>query len=424
MSLANSSLQLIVLRNNDAPVQSLGLSCKIPLNGSVTVGRGKGSNLYLQDPSRTISRMQVKLASKDAKSVSVTNISRSNSVFVNAEEVLPGDASVLSCDDFLRIGSYELTLKEVNFNEDGFCARTDSNDGFSIPAFINKLPIGNIIPDDVDFYSLDNLPSTTCSREGFDPISPLNLQAHNPSEVTPNINHGAEVDSLFNLPNVMTQEICDEGKSLNGVQQSDIGLLADSLRKAFARGANMDVKNMPEFNEAFFEKLGGLMCRLTEGLVNLIHERAQIKHEMRADVTIIAASKNNPVKFAPDAQSALTHLLNQPMSGFMAAEDAIDDAVKDLLAHQVGLISGARGAVYEVIKNFSPQIIQSYFTSDSLITSLIPSSRNAKLWELYEAHYAGVAGNAREDFELRFQQAFAQAYEQEIEKLCQAKVAV
>ena len=48
-------------------------------------------------------------------------------------------------------------------------------------------------------------------------------------------------------------------------------------------------------------------------------------------------------------------------------------------------------------------------------------SKKAKLWELYETHYAEVAGNARDDFELRFQQAFSQAYEQEIDRMCEAR---
>lgn len=280
-----------------------------------------------------------------------------------------------------------------------------------------------------------------------DPLSSLLSEKGDQLSLLSGQDHLLEIESPFVVPRPMAIKPADTGTLTSllvndsytvalpvAVSQAvlspstaptEIGLSAvDECRLAFARALQMDLHKLPAFTPAFFEQLGGVLLHLTAGTVNMMHGRAQVKHEMRADVTIIAASGNNPLKFAPDAQSAIAHLLGEPMPGFLRAKEAIDDAVDDLLAHQIGLVSGARAAVYEVMKNFSPEKMQKYLATKNIIDALLPMAKRARLWELYETHYAEVAGSAREEFELRFQQAFAQAYEQEIDKMCAAREAV
>ena len=44
---------------------------------------------------------------------------------------------------------------------------------------------------------------------------------------------------------------------------------------------------------------------------------------------------NNPLKFARTPEQALAQLLNPPERGFMNADQAIEDAFRDLQAHQM-----------------------------------------------------------------------------------------
>ena len=60
-------------------------------------------------------------------------------------------------------------------------------------------------------------------------------------------------------------------------------------------------------------------------------------------------------------------MIGERIPGFMHSVEAIDDAFDDLLAHQIGLMSGARAAVYEVVKNFSPEKIQKYMIKNNFI---------------------------------------------------------
>lgn len=428
-----SYLQISVVIYNDTPEKKV-LSFEFSEDIPITIGRGRHNHIVLDDPSRIISRVQAKLAPKDTLSVEVMNLSASTNLYINAREITPGGIDVLHFDEILQIGAYKLKLNKSDHST--LVAK------FSVPEnhLDNRKPY-YFIPDDINFLFDDKSPQSTKYIENVDPVTRLTDEDSKHKRVTPNLDRKSEINSFFTAPRPAA------AKSIGSVQAVDIAanpdksenikeieysqsikeayfsdqLLDARCRGMFARAMNINSDKLPEFTPEFFEQLGGVLLHLTAGIVNLMHERAQIKHEMRADVTIIASSGNNPLKFAPDAQSAIAHLLNEPMPGFMRSKEAINDAVEDLLAHQVGLVSGSRAAVYEVVKNFSPDKIKRYLTAKNIMSSLIPMSKKSSLWELYEAHYAEVAGSAREEFELRFQQAFAHAYEQEIDKFSEQK---
>ncbi|MET1077912.1 MAG: type VI secretion system-associated FHA domain protein TagH [Pseudomonas sp.] len=199
---------------------------------------------------------------------------------------------------------------------------------------------------------------------------------------------------------------------------SDEPMDSAALRAAFARGSGLAETAVPAITATFMESLGGIFARMTAGTIRLMHARSAIKHEIRANVTIIASAGNNPLKFAPDGTSAVVQLLGHRFPGFMESQRAVEDAFDDLSAHQVGLLAGARTAMYEVIGRFSPERLKQRLGNQSLLESLMPSMRKAKLWELYEQGFVDLAGEAREEFEALFQQAFARAYEAEIERVC------
>lgn len=486
-----SQLKLAAVSFNGEAVSPDAACCEFLANEKITLGRNGSNNLVLDDPSRVISRVQASLSPKDSLSMHIVNLSASTSMFINAQELLPGESGVLSCNDSLMVGAYVLQLSADNIAENkpvspsfksversgmapgfipedaDFSSANDANTLEPVLAQYNDsafLPVGGLLQSDnqsADFL-LDQLlakksaPEFTIGSESggaaaldllSDPLSSLLSEKGDQLSLLSGQDHLLEIESPFVVPRPMPIKPADTGTLTSllvndsytvalpvAVSQAvlspstaptEIGLSAvDECRLAFARALQIDLHKLPAFTPAFFEQLGGVLLHLTAGTVNMMHGRAQVKHEMRADVTIIAASGNNPLKFAPDAQSAIAHLLGEPMPGFLRAKEAIDDAVDDLLAHQIGLVSGARAAVYEVMKNFSPEKMQKYLATKNIIDSLLPMAKRARLWELYETHYAEVAGSAREEFELRFQQAFAQAYEQEIDKMCAAREAV
>lgn len=529
-----SRLKITVIAYEGKEANNNAACCEFGTGEQITIGRSAGNHLVLDDPSRVISRVQMRLVFRDATSAELLNLSGTTSLFINTQELLPGTASVLHLGDSLMVGAYVLRLENassalsqplvspllpsqvlssrvvpeaVHFSGaidltlanslssanspapshspagmDFFSSANHPSpvaqpfQGFSDSTFMESgqalIPDGDASTDSMLAHLLDHAPRSAgkllgdpsdateffASSGSGDLASLLKVDAapaFSPTGIdskleiespfvaprffsSPETNSSAAVSAESDSPAMSNTPVLTSQEASVAIQNPTAAVMQNTTtatpysdtetafnnhecREALARVLHMDVNKLPAFTPMFFEHLGGILLHLTAGTVNMMHGRAQVKHEMRADVTIIAASGNNPLKFAPDAQAAIAHLLGEPMPGFMRAKEAIDDAFDDLLAHQIGLLSGARAAVYDVVKNFSPEKVQKYLAAKNIIDALLPMSKKAKLWALYETHYAEVAGNAREEFELRFQQAFAQAYEQEIDRMCEAR---
>lgn len=174
-----------------------------------------------------------------------------------------------------------------------------------------------------------------------------------------------------------------------------------------------------ELDEEMMRRIGALLRIFAQGFIDLLATRAMFKSEMRAEMTIISAHENNnPLKFSPDATTALNYLLaSRPMPGFMKPEAAVQDAVSDFVAHQAGVMAGVRTALHEVLQRLNPQALEKRLAARSVLGAMLPMSRKAKLWELFEEIFGEVSQEARDDFETLFGREFVKAYETQIRRL-------
>jgi type VI secretion system FHA domain protein len=163
--------------------------------------------------------------------------------------------------------------------------------------------------------------------------------------------------------------------------------------------------------------IGQLLREATRGSVELLVARAALKRELRADMTMIVARENNPLKFSPSAEVALQYLLAPPLPGFMAAAPAMRDAFDDLRAHQLGVMAGMKAALDGVLERFNPQQLEAKLTQKSAISSLLPALRKARLWELFQELFGQLSSEAQDDFEELFGKAFLRAYEAQLDQL-------
>lgn len=208
----------------------------------------------------------------------------------------------------------------------------------------------------------------------------------------------------------------------SGLEQpaSQSALLAALLAGAGLREAPIDPVSGRRFelDEGTMERIGSLLRLLSQGIIDLLATRTTLKSEMHAAVTVIAAQGNNPLKFSPDAGAALAFLLAADTPrGFMPPEAAVEDAARDLLAHQMGVLSGMRAALAGVLQRFEPQQLEARLAPKSLLGGVLPMNRKARLWEQFEALYGAVSREAEDDFETLFSEAFVRAYEEQIAAL-------
>ena len=189
------------------------------------------------------------------------------------------------------------------------------------------------------------------------------------------------------------------------------------LWAAFCDGAGVALDPPQGINPELMRVVGGLLHAAVAGTLQLMMVRATAKHELRAQVTMIQARNNNPLKFSPDARSALEQMLAPPMRGFLAGPAAMTDAMHDLVGHTIGTMAGTRAALEGVLDRFTPQQLEAKLVSRSMLDSLLPMNRKAKLWELYLHHFDTIRNEAHDDFHTLFGRAFLAAYEQQLDRL-------
>lgn len=186
------------------------------------------------------------------------------------------------------------------------------------------------------------------------------------------------------------------------------------LLEALLSGLNAPNLVIDELTPELMHKIGALMHEATAGTIALLNARSTVKREMRADVTMIASGRNNPLKFSPDARLALRYLFGPQMPGFMDAREAMQDAYSDLRAHEFGFMAGLRAALTGVLKRFEPEQLESRVPEKGGLNALLPANRKAKLWDHFSELYRQLTIEAEEDFHALFGREFLRAYEEHV----------
>jgi type VI secretion system FHA domain protein len=192
---------------------------------------------------------------------------------------------------------------------------------------------------------------------------------------------------------------------------------ADALLQAFLEGLASPGLRLAALSPEKMRLIGELLREATRGTVELLVARAALKRELRAEVTMIVARENNPLKFSPTVDVALSHLLGERTPGFMPPAAAVKDAFDDLRAHQLGVMAGMRAALEGVLARFDPAELEGKLAGAGALAKLIPATRKARLWELFQELFSQLSTEAQDDFDELFGKAFLRAYEEQLARL-------
>jgi type VI secretion system FHA domain protein len=191
----------------------------------------------------------------------------------------------------------------------------------------------------------------------------------------------------------------------------------DPVIRALMRGLGLEELSTRRSAEEIAELAGAMLREATAGTMGVLMGRAMTKRESRLDMTMISAQANNPLKFFPDAHSALTQMMNGAMPGYMQPARAFASAFDDLKAHELAIMAGMRAALAGVLRRFDPAAIEARLQVPSVMDKMMASNRKAKLWDRMVELYAEMAVEADSDFHRLFGEAFGAAYEEQIERL-------
>ena len=381
MESSPSMLTIQVLTYNEVPLDA-PVSAEFGEAGG-TIGRSPESTLLLPDPERIISRTHAVIARKDGRFF-VRNQGSTVPVVVNGRPIGRGYDHPLEAGDELRIGGYLLRVDapaaprhDVSEDDTTTILREGtllswSEDGRAVPQ--NR--ISTVI-----------VPS---------PEAPATGEAPAPAAAQPSAN----------APRPAVPAPGADAPAAATAQGGD-ALLAALLRGAGVRDLEIPGGLTPQF----MEDVGAVMRETMQGLLDLLAARAHAKREVRADATIVMANDNNPLKFSPGLDAAITHLLVPRGQGFMSPLRSLSDARESLRTHQEGFVAGMRAALTAVLGRFDPAKLEERLTERADAGSLLPMNHKAKLWNLYEELYGEISRESETDFHFLFGEEFLRAYE-------------
>ncbi|WP_285349138.1 type VI secretion system-associated FHA domain protein TagH [Pseudomonas sp. ME-P-057] len=197
---------------------------------------------------------------------------------------------------------------------------------------------------------------------------------------------------------------------------SDVVPANDSVLRALLHGLGVPDLRTSRSPEALAQLVGEMLREATGGTMAVLMARALTKRESHIDMTMIGARSNNPLKFFPDAASALSQMLSTDAPAYLPGVQALTAAFDDLKAHELAVIAGMREALSEVAQRISPALMEERMPGRPF-DGLLPSARKARLWERFNELYGELVRDGEEDLHRMFGDTFSQAYQQQVARL-------
>lgn len=164
------------------------------------------------------------------------------------------------------------------------------------------------------------------------------------------------------------------------------------------------------------ERTGVAFRTLVEGAREVLMARASIKDELRLGQTMISPDGNNPIKFSISGQQAVEAMIKPTVAGYQAADKAAAEAMMDIKAHEVAMMSGMESAIKTLLGRFDPVQLSSKIEDSGRLGGLL-KGKKAQYWDVFEKLYKQLSNDAEEDFNALFGKEFAKAYKAQLQKL-------
>ncbi|UWQ56385.1 type VI secretion system-associated FHA domain protein TagH [Leisingera caerulea] len=186
--------------------------------------------------------------------------------------------------------------------------------------------------------------------------------------------------------------------------------------EAFMNGAGAEISIAPEDHASTMARMGRVMRTLVTGLREILMTRTSIKSEFRIEQTMISAGGNNPLKFSITPEQAVEAMVRPATKGYLSPETAAEEALRDIKAHEVAMVTGMEAALKGVLKRLDPKALEAQIEDKGGFTGLL-RGKKARYWDVYEQLYAEISDQAENDFHDLFSREFARAYKQQLDRL-------
>jgi type VI secretion system FHA domain protein len=354
------------------------------------IGRGIDCTLVLPDPQRLMSRRHAQVSWRDGRFF-IRQLGANLALEVDGRPLSLEAEAELAPGMSLRIGAY-LMEAEADPAE---AAAQQPLQGHAAPAPPAPVPAPALPP--APSPAAASLPPAVPAA----PAPPARPSAF--SEV---LGEGAAPPAEVDAPAPMAPIAA-------GTPPADPA--AAALLAALYAGLEMPVPPAPTPQET--NLVGRLLHAAIGGLLQLLAARHVAKRELGAAGTRLQTRENNALKFSPDVDTALAHLLGPARRGFIPPLAAVREAFEDVRTHEIALLAGVRAALDAQLARLAPQALEEQRQARGGWSAPLDVWRKAQLWDRYCELHAQAQAELQEQTDPFSARAFLEAYEAQREKL-------
>jgi type VI secretion system FHA domain protein len=156
-------------------------------------------------------------------------------------------------------------------------------------------------------------------------------------------------------------------------------------------------------------EIGRALNAMSEELSSLLQARAVARRSVRSgQVTMIGREDNNPLKFMPSPDQALSAMFGPPRPGFQRGGEAIRAAFADIKRHQYATHAAIQPALARLLDDLAPETIEARIKKSGIL-----QNRRARAWETFVERWDAKAQAHDNGMLDVFMAYFAEAYDDE-----------
>lgn len=300
---------------------------RVPSKGGL-LGRSIDCDWVLPDPGRVISRQHARI-DLEAEQCYWTDLG-TNSTQVNGKPMSPSQRTLLMPGDIVKLGDYSIVVEKLPNN--WFDPATDSFDFLS--------------PQSVPAIQIDAL-----------------LSDHDEQQIAELSNDSGQIPVLAQRMYV-------------GPQQQVQVAPGPAVAPVDSAGLQKELATVRQ-----------LLRISVQGYMQLLQARRLYKTELGGDYTSLSGKGNNPLKFSKTVDEAMALLTGEQSTGYLPADQSLEQACQDLLAHMQLSIAQVQQVIEQAQTTLNPQLIADELQHEGGFNLKLASSRKARLWDLYCERY-------------------------------------
>jgi predicted component of type VI protein secretion system len=349
------------------------------------IGRAADCTLVLPDPERRISRKHLQVAWRDGRHL-LRLVSANLLVELDGAPMVPGAETEVHVGSQVSIGPFVLVVERGAATAPvapAPPAEAPAQDAFALWAAHGDPGRASVFRD---LLSVPPVERRARPREPFDSkLHPLDVV----------LGGNTDVGAPAPRPQATT----------------------DELVNALYRGLGVVASPAARGSPSHMTLVGALLRTAIEGALGLLMARGIARRELGASQTLIQTRQNNPLKFAADADAAMTRLLEPPQRGFIPALEAVGQVFDDLRAHELALLAGMRAALEAMLARFDPGALEESLDDKGVWENILPANHKARLWDRFVEQHALAVREIEGDLDAAFADAFSAAYEEQLRRL-------